>query len=269
MSDLAKLYSSFMKDMGVDHIAHSSRLRDRLINACSYLQRSGKIGQDCLIPFQDDLDEVMRSASRHYDSDVAKVLRKDIFNCESSSWEQGLDDQNICTLLSLRTFLKMLLRGPGNISSAREEQSEAEQHGNDQHDDQVISTLSQLICYHTQKSPPFLGPLDARDVGVGCFERGSSLWAHAKARCKRMASDTNEQKTEKNGILVALAGLGCDFEGKAKEFKRSLSTGVVTSRSMVADDVVVSSDAISDSEEGPFPPVAPIAVKAPADCVAK
>ncbi|KAF5273225.1 hypothetical protein FQA39_LY07556 [Lamprigera yunnana] len=25
MSDLAKLYSSFMKDMGVDHIAHSSR----------------------------------------------------------------------------------------------------------------------------------------------------------------------------------------------------------------------------------------------------
>ncbi|KAF5301671.1 hypothetical protein FQA39_LY19092 [Lamprigera yunnana] len=103
MLDLANLYSSCMKDMGVDHIAHSSRLRDRLLNACSYLQRSGKIGQDCLITFQDDLDEVMRSASRHYDSeakqycDVAKVLRKDIFDCGSSYWEQGLGDQNSCT----------------------------------------------------------------------------------------------------------------------------------------------------------------------------
>ncbi|KAF5271231.1 hypothetical protein FQA39_LY08238 [Lamprigera yunnana] len=160
MSDLAKLYSSFMKDMGVDHIAHSSRLRDRLLNACSYLQSLGKIGEDCLITFQDDLYEVMRSASRHYDleakqyCDVAKVLRKDIFDCGSSSWEQELGDQNSCTPLSLRTFLKMLLRGPGNISSAGEEQSEAEQHGDDQHDDQVISTLSQLICYHTQKKPP-------------------------------------------------------------------------------------------------------------------
>ncbi|KAF5304273.1 hypothetical protein FQA39_LY09800 [Lamprigera yunnana] len=165
MSDLAKLYSSFMKDMGVDHIAHSSRLRDFLLNGCSYLQSSGKIGQDCLITFQDDLDEVMRSASQHYDSeakqycDVANVLRKDIFDCGSSSWEQGLSDQNSCTPLSLRTFLKMLLRGPGNISSAREEeQSEAEQHGDDQHDDQVISTLSQLICYHTQKKPPAFRP---------------------------------------------------------------------------------------------------------------
>ncbi|KAF5302156.1 hypothetical protein FQA39_LY19066 [Lamprigera yunnana] len=164
MSDLAKLYSSFMKDMGVEHIAHSSRLQDRLLNACSYFQSSGKIRQDCLITFQDDLDEVMRSASRHYDSeakqycDVAKVPRKDIFDCGSSSWEQGLGDQNSCTLLSLRTFLKMLLRGPGNISLAREEQSEAEQHGDDQHDDQVISTLSQLICYHTQKKPPVFGP---------------------------------------------------------------------------------------------------------------
>ncbi|KAF5287459.1 hypothetical protein FQA39_LY04087 [Lamprigera yunnana] len=46
MSDLAKLYSSFMKDMGVDHIAHSSRLRDRLLNACSYLQSLVKIDQD-------------------------------------------------------------------------------------------------------------------------------------------------------------------------------------------------------------------------------
>ncbi|KAF5288707.1 hypothetical protein FQA39_LY15279 [Lamprigera yunnana] len=145
MSDLAKLYSSFMKDMGVDHIAHSSRLRDRLLNACSYLQNSRKIDQDCLITFQDDLDEVMRSASRHYDSeakqncDVAKVLRKDIFDCGSSSWEQGLGNQNNCTPLSLRAFLKMVLRSPSNISSAREEQSEAEKHGDDQHDDQVIS----------------------------------------------------------------------------------------------------------------------------------
>ncbi|KAF5306334.1 hypothetical protein FQA39_LY09032 [Lamprigera yunnana] len=53
----------------------------------------------------------------------------------------------------------MLLRGPGNISSAREEPSEAERHGDDQHDDQVISTLSQLICYYTQKKPPAFGPL--------------------------------------------------------------------------------------------------------------
>ncbi|KAF5286046.1 hypothetical protein FQA39_LY16450 [Lamprigera yunnana] len=161
MSDLAKLYSSFMKDMGIDHIAHSSRLQDLLLNACSCLQSLRKIGQDCLITFQDDLDQVMRSASRHFDSeakqycDVAKVLRKDIFDCGSSSWEQGLGDQNRFTPLSLRTFLKMLFRGPGNISSAREEQSEAEQHGDDQHDDQVISTLSQLICYHTQKIPRF------------------------------------------------------------------------------------------------------------------
>ncbi|KAF5306649.1 hypothetical protein FQA39_LY08838 [Lamprigera yunnana] len=164
MSDLAKLYNSFMKDMGVDHIAHSSSLRDRLLNACLYLQSSGKIGQDCLITFQDDLDEVMRSASRHYDleakqyCDVAKILRKDIFDYGSSSWEQGLSDQNSCTPLSLRTFLKMLLRGPGNIYSAREEQSEAEQHGDDQHDDQVINTVSQLICYHTQKKPPRFWP---------------------------------------------------------------------------------------------------------------
>ncbi|KAF5299755.1 hypothetical protein FQA39_LY11425 [Lamprigera yunnana] len=45
MSDLAKLYSSFMKDMEVDHIAHSSRS----FPAQRYLSGTRDTGE-CLVP---------------------------------------------------------------------------------------------------------------------------------------------------------------------------------------------------------------------------
>ncbi|KAK3910837.1 Protein dachsous [Frankliniella fusca] len=149
MTDLAKCYSSYMKEMGVDHVPHTSRLRDRLLAACPHLQASGSAGQDTLITYSSDSNVSIRAAVRDFNTDafrftdVAKVVRSDIFSKEKArGWEETLDKQAESTPLSLKTLLSMIMRGPGSFASITEEEADF---------DQVINSIAQLISYHAVK----------------------------------------------------------------------------------------------------------------------
>ena len=133
---------------------HSSRLRERLFDACPYLCGTGKQGEDFLISFQSDIDDHTRTSIRDFQSqafqfvDVAKNIRRDVFEHETNNneqdWQDMMKNQDECTPFSLKTLLRMIVRGPGSISPAQEDDDDEGFH-------QVINTLSQLISYHTIK----------------------------------------------------------------------------------------------------------------------
>jgi 16S rRNA U1498 N3-methylase RsmE len=117
--------------------------------ACPYLQASGSAGQEILITYQSDNNSYLRAAVRDFNgdafrfADVAKVVRSDIFSKEEAKrWEDTLDKQEESTPLSLKTLLKMIMRGPGSLPSMAEEEADF---------DQVVNSLAQLISYHSIK----------------------------------------------------------------------------------------------------------------------
>jgi len=155
MTDLAKCYIEYMKDMGVEHAPHTSRLRDRLLDACPHLQASGSAGQEILITFKSDNNDALRAAARDFDTDafrfadVAKVVRSDIFSQiqtrdDGKELEDLLEKQGESTPLSLKILLKMIMRGPGSLASGNEDEEQADF-------DQVVNSVAQLISFHAVK----------------------------------------------------------------------------------------------------------------------
>ena len=147
MTDLASFYGKTMQEMGIECTVHSTRLCERILIACPYLYASGGSGRDKYLTFRADVDDSLRESTREDDScgfnfsAVAKVIRKDIFEQGLSDWEDGLENQDASTPLSLKVLLKMICRGPGCTSADSE----------DENFDQAIHTIAQLICFRTKK----------------------------------------------------------------------------------------------------------------------
>jgi len=93
MSDIADLYAKGMAELGFSQAKHSTRLKDRLLDMCPYLEASGKPGQDIILTFRNDVYYAVKSSCRNYVSDalevssVTKIIRKDMFEREQTNWE--------------------------------------------------------------------------------------------------------------------------------------------------------------------------------------
>jgi len=122
MVDLEDRYGKELQSFGYTPSSiHSTRLKNRLLDACPYLQVSGKPGQDTLVTFCDDVDlHLRREAHRDFDGDAlqlfnaSKIVRSDIFYHENSDWAHvTAESQRECVPKSLLALVKMILHGPG------------------------------------------------------------------------------------------------------------------------------------------------------------
>lgn len=151
MAHLSKIYGDAMKDLGMEVSIHPSRLKERILEACPYLEAVGNPGQDTLITFRNDVNFIIRSnAPRDFDTDAlellrtANIVRSDIFKHKQCNWEDmNPECQEECVPTSLRTLIKMILKGPSSIQCNPSEQ--------EIDPDQVVSTISQLLFYHANQ----------------------------------------------------------------------------------------------------------------------
>ena len=116
---------------------------------------------------------------------MATSIREDVFGLENVRWEDAMDDQSQSTPVSLRMLIKMLLRGPGNVSSCGNEQESF---------DQTVNTIAQLICFHSTKKSPAVESTQRRHLK----QRGKpvpvflALKLYAEARSKELIRVTHK-----------------------------------------------------------------------------
>jgi len=84
MKHLTDLYVEGMTELGVEYSGHSTRLKERILEECPYLQACGKPGQETLLTSCEDVNFAIRKeCKRNYDvesralCDAAGVARSD------------------------------------------------------------------------------------------------------------------------------------------------------------------------------------------------
>ena len=53
LANLAKLQSQYMRELGIEYDVHSSRLKEKLLEDCPYLQAVERKGQSTIITFKE------------------------------------------------------------------------------------------------------------------------------------------------------------------------------------------------------------------------
>ncbi|KAJ1519229.1 hypothetical protein ONE63_011164 [Megalurothrips usitatus] len=118
---------------------HSSRLKERLLNDRPYLQSCGTPGQNAFISFKKDINHALRADCTRSSGDLlaldkaADILRKTILTCDSETSVTEVGTRSAPELL--RRFVSRLLDGSSTPAD----------------DDQVVTTLTELVVFHTRK----------------------------------------------------------------------------------------------------------------------
>ena len=145
LCDLAKRYDQTMSSMGVEYESHTSRLKEKLLQACPFLEASGSMGKDVIISYKSDLDHALRSLATQSRNEAdlhtaANSLRSAIFSQTPCPWtDMSEQTQKACVPETLKKFVKMCLDGPKSVTD------------NDQDFEQEVMTIAQLIYYHASK----------------------------------------------------------------------------------------------------------------------
>lgn len=144
MTKLARLYEEQLEKAGVTGTAHASRLKEKLLNACPFLESCGTAGQASLLTFKKDIatslkiNRALSSGDFAILDKAADLLRRDIFSHKSLDWQNVCAESVAsCVPASLNYFSKRLLDGPSSPAES----------------DQAVSTLSQITMCHARKNP--------------------------------------------------------------------------------------------------------------------
>lgn len=133
MSKLCTLYNTRLQELGVSCSLHTTRLRQKLLDACPELQEcnTGR-ERDATLVFKRDLGYAVSKVVDH-DSDAlllaqaAKIVRREIFSKQENFNGDFLENcQENATPSSLKALVSMILDGPGNsIKTSNPSQEEA------------------------------------------------------------------------------------------------------------------------------------------------
>jgi len=63
MAEISRLYSAELEEHGISTPAHSSRLKEKLLEECPFLEASGSPGQASLVRYKIDVDMLLREES--------------------------------------------------------------------------------------------------------------------------------------------------------------------------------------------------------------
>jgi len=148
LCDIVKLYKERLLQFGIkeDVYVHSSKLKDRIIQAIPELQ-SYKQGRNIYLAYREDVANVIKRVAEHdYDNEgmilakAAKIVRQELLNQIpnqfSGSFQAKCQEQSVPQ--SLKTLVEMILSGP-EIPTESETVTES----------QAALTISQLLKFNT------------------------------------------------------------------------------------------------------------------------
>lgn len=145
LRDIASMYEKYLRQRNFDFKVHSTRLKDRIVAACPYLEANGSQGKEIIFSFKRDVDEAIRRLSSASINDdemgdlrrAAKILRRDMLNHGPTLWQDmSVESQEKSSPKSLKVFLQLLLDGRQSDET-------------EQHTDREVLTLSQLVQFNT------------------------------------------------------------------------------------------------------------------------
>ncbi|KAE8742548.1 hypothetical protein FOCC_FOCC011900 [Frankliniella occidentalis] len=146
---LSRLYAEGMQELGYEYNVHATRLKDRILEACPFLQAHEQKGKETFISVRKDVNAAMQKLidrRRDYDAeskvfcDAAAAARDDVFKSRDRHEENlGNFPEDVMAPPSMLAFVKLLFNGPCSRS------------GRDDGDDYVDQSIAQLLTFHIVK----------------------------------------------------------------------------------------------------------------------